>query len=401
MDADESASDESASDGPAEQLELRSELRGYFENVLTPDVRDSLHGAHATAAARRSLWRQFGADGMLGIGWPTQLGGQNRTAMEQFIFFDEATRAGAPLPMETLTTVGPALLRDGSPELQQELLPRMAAGTAVFALGYSEPAAGSDLGMISTTARLEDDQWVIDGEKVWTTSAHEADYIWLACRTDPNSSKRDGLSIIIVPTASEGFSWSPVLTVDDGHTTTTSYADVRVPAGNLVGEQNNGWDVMFGQLAAETIGNLAVHATTFRLYDEVVAWSADNRRIDEAWVQLELAECKARLDALNLLRHKTIAGIEAGRFSATDASVAKVFGSETAVDVYQRLLGILGPVGRFRSGSVEAAQTGDVELAGRGGHLLTIRHGVNEIHRDFLAWGALQMNRRVDDRTPS
>lgn len=382
----------------AEQLELRAELRSYFATLLTPDVRDSLHGAHATAAARRSLWRQLGTDGMLGIGWPVELGGKNRTVTEQFIFFDEAIRAGAPLPMDTLTTVGSALLRQGAPALQQELLPRIAAGTAIFAIGYSEPDAGSDLSMIATTARLDGDHWVIDGEKVWTTGAHEADYIWLACRTDPGADKRSGLSIIIVPTDSDGFSWSPVLTVDDGHTTTTTYTDVRVPASNLVGVENHGWEVIFGQLPAETIGNLALHATTFRLYEEVLAWCADNRRIDEPWVQLELGYCRAKLDALDLLRHKTVAGIEADQFSATDAAVAKVFGSETGIDVHQRLLDILGPVGRFRSGSVEAALTGDVELAGRGGHLRTIRHGVNEIHRDFLAWGALRMNRRTQER---
>lgn len=385
-----------------EQANLRAELRKYFAMLLTPEVAESLHGAHSTAAARRSLWRQLGTDGLLGLGWPEDLGGWDRPAADQFIFFDEAVRAGAPLPTAGLTTVASALLQHGTPELQSELLPRLAAGEAIFAIGYREEHAGSDLSNLATTAVKDGDHWIISGHKVWTTGAHEADYVLLACTTDPDADHFRGVSIIIVPTNAEGFSWSPILTIDDGHSTHTRYENVRVPLGNLVGPLHGGWDVMTGQAAAETLSTLALDATTFRLFDETVAWAVENRSIDEPWVQLELGHCCAQLDALHLLRWKVVHHIESGHFSSSAASVAKVLGAETATDVHERLLGIVGPVGRFRSGSaasgVEAGLTGDLEHAGRGGHLRSIRDGVNEAHRDVIAWHALGMNRRTELR---
>jgi len=386
----------------AEQTHLRTELRKYFATLLTPEVGESLHGAHSTAAARRSLWRQLGTDGLLGLGWSEDLGGWDRPASDQFIFFDEAVRAGAPLPIAGLTTVASALLQHGTPELQAELLPRLAAGEAIFALGYREPNAGSDLSTLATTAVQDGDHWIISGEKVWTTGAHEADYILLACTTDPDASHFRSVSLIIVPTDAEGFTWSPILTIDDGHSTHTRYEDVRVPAGNLVGPLHGGWAVMTGQAPAEALSTLALDATTFRLFDETVAWAEANRSIEEPWVQLELGHCCAQLDALQLLRWKVVQGIESGHFSSSAASVAKVLGAETAADVHERLLGIVGPVGRFRSGSaasgVESGLTGDLEHAGRGGHLRSIRDGVNEAHRDVIAWHSLGMNRRSPDR---
>jgi len=383
----------------SEQAHLRAELRKYFAKALTPEVADSLHGAHSTAAARRALWRQMGTDGLLGLGWAEELGGWDRTASEQFIFFDEAVRASAPLPVAGLTTVASALLQHGTPALQAELLPRLAAGEAIFAIGFREADAGSDLSGIATTAVQDGDHWIITGEKVWTTGAHEADYILLACTTDPMASNLRGLSVIIVPTNAEGFSWSPILTIDDGHSTHTRYDNVRVPVGNLIGDRDGGWTVMTGQAAAEALSTLALDATTFRLFEETVAWATENRSIDEPWVQLELGRCRAQLDALHLLRWKVVHGVESGHFSSSAASIAKVLGAETAIDVNERLLGIVGPVGRFRSGTVEALLTGDLEHAGRGGHLRSIRNGVNEAHRDLIAWHALGMNRRAVDRS--
>ena len=159
----------------------------------------------------------MGADGWLGIGWPKEYGGQGRPATDQFIFFDEVQRAGAPFPFVTLNTVGPTIMRFGSDEQKAFFLPGILAGEINFAIGYTEPEAGTDLASLRTRAVRDGDEWVINGNKVFTSGANQADYVWLACRTDPDAPKHKGISIILVPTASPGFKCTPIVTVGGEH----------------------------------------------------------------------------------------------------------------------------------------------------------------------------------------
>jgi alkylation response protein AidB-like acyl-CoA dehydrogenase len=223
-----------------EQQALRKELREYFEVLLTPEVRAELGEPGEGGPLFRDLVRRMGADGWLGIGWPKEFGGQGRPATDQFIFFDEVQRAGAPFPFVTLNTVGPTLMRFGSDEQKAIFLPGILAGEMNFAIGYTEPEAGTDLASLRTRAVLDGDEWVINGNKVFTSGANQADYIWLACRTDPDAPKHKGISMILVPTSSPGFTHTPIVTVGGNVTTATYYDDVRVPAANLVGAVNEG-----------------------------------------------------------------------------------------------------------------------------------------------------------------
>src|SRR5680860_314417 len=231
-----------------EQQALRKELREYFAALLTPDVRAQLGEPGENSELFRPLVRRMGSDGWLGVGWPKEYGGQGRPATDQFIFFDEVQRAGAPFPFVTLNNVGPTIMRYGTDEQKDFFLSGILAGEVNFAIGYTEPEAGTDLASLRTRAVLDGDEWVINGNKVFTSGANQADYIWLACRTDPEAPKHKGISIIVVPTSSPGFKWTPIVTVGSNVTTATYYDDVRVPKGNVIGEVNAGWRLITTQL---------------------------------------------------------------------------------------------------------------------------------------------------------
>ena len=221
-----------------EHLALRAELREYFDQLVTPERRAGLAsatGEFGEAGVYKEVIRQIGTDGWLGIGWPEEYGGQARSMIEQLIFTDAAAVAGVPIPYLTLNTVGPTIMRYGTDEQKEYFLPKILAGDLHFSIGYSEPGSGTDLASLRTRATREGDEWVINGQKMWTSLIQYADWIWLACRTDPDLPRHKGLSMILVPADAPGVSYTPVHTVAGVGTSATYYEDVRVPASNLVG----------------------------------------------------------------------------------------------------------------------------------------------------------------------
>jgi alkylation response protein AidB-like acyl-CoA dehydrogenase len=384
-----------------EQQALRKELREYFAQLLTPEVRGELGEPGEGSPRFRDVVQQMGADGWLGIGWPKEYGGQGRPATDQFIFFDEVQRAGAPFPFVTLNTVGPTIMRFGSEEQKAFFLPGILAGEINFAIGYTEPEAGTDLASLRTRAVLDGDEWMINGNKVFTSGANQADYVWLACRTDTDAPKHKGISIIMVPTASPGFKCTPIETVGGNVTTATYYDDVRVPRGNVVGDVNAGWQLITTQLNHERVGLAAMGGLAHRLWDEALAWcratesGQGGRMIDVPWVQMDLARSHARLEAMKLLNWRMAAALDAGALAPADSSAVKVLGTETLVDVYRTLLGILGAAGYLPPGSPGAVLHGDVERAGRAAQINTFGGGVNEVQREIIASAGLGMARRA------
>ena len=187
-----------------DQQRLRTELRAYYADLLTDEVRAGLSDGGEGGEHWRQVVRTIGKDGWLGIGWPTEYGGQGRPATDQFIFFDETRRAGAPFPFVTINTVGPTMMRFGTEEQKSFFLPKILAGELNFAIGYTEPEAGTDLASLRTRAVRDGDQYVINGAKIFTSGADQADYVWLAVRTDPEAPKHKGISIICVPTTGPG-----------------------------------------------------------------------------------------------------------------------------------------------------------------------------------------------------
>ncbi|MHB8340265.1 MAG: acyl-CoA dehydrogenase family protein [Mycobacteriales bacterium] len=383
---------------PAQQ-ELRAELRAYFAGLLTDEVRARLGEPGSGGPAHREVIRRLGADGWLGIGWPVEFGGQGRPATDQFIFFDEAQRAGAPLPLITLNTVGPTIMKFGSPSQQAELLPRILAGELTVAIGYTEAEAGTDLAALRTRAVRDGDSWVVNGAKLFTSGAHDADLIWLAVRTDPAAPKHRGISILLVPTSAEGFTVTPILTVGGIRTNATYYSDVRVPLDALVGQENGGWKMMTNQLNHERVALAALAGPAYRLWAEVRGWALgepgpDGGPIaDQPWVQISLARSFARLQATKLVNWRLVADTAAGQLAPAAASAAKVFGTETLIEIYRDLQNVLGVGGYLTAGSAGAALRGELERAVRAAQINTFGGGVNEVQREIVATVGLGMPR--------
>jgi hypothetical protein len=398
-------------DNAPDELALRRQLREYFSTLVPVDDPEVLGAPGDNAAGFRRVVRQLGADGWLGFGWPTEFGGQGRSAVEQYIVFDEIQRAGVPFPFVTINTVGPTIMRFGTDEQKAKYLPAILAGELNVAIGYTEPAAGTDLASLRTTAVLDGDEWVINGSKVFTSGANQADLIWLACRTEPDAAKHAGLSMIMVPTDSPGFRFTPIVTVGDIVTTATYYDDVHVPAANIVGERGGGWRMITTQLNHERVGLAALGGPAWRMWGEVRAWAGETTVNggggtafggdgtstvgDLPWVRADLADCYARLEAMKLLNWRLVQAIAEDRLLPADASTAKFYGTETHVYVYRKLLGILGASGWLRGDSPGAALQGRVERAGRSAQINTFGGGVNEIQREIVASTELKMARRA------
>ena len=377
----------------SEQLALRAELRAYFAELLTDDVRQALDAQTEGGEVFRSLVRRMGKDGWLGIGWPKEFGGQGRPTSDQFIFFTEVQRARAPFPFVTLNTVGPMIMRFGTEEQKSFFLSGILAGEINFAIGYTEPGAGTDLASLRTRAVLDGDEWTINGNKIFTSGADQADYIWLATRTDPDAPKHKGISIFLVPTSSPGFSCTPLVTVGGVATTASYYDNVRVPRTALVGELNEGWRLITGQLNHERVGLAAVSALSQRLWAETAEWVVEHDLADVGWVQVDLARTYALLEAQKLLNWRMTAKVADDTLGPADSSAVKVFGTEAAVEIYRRLLGVVGAGGYLSPGSPGAVLHGELERAGRQAQINTFGGGVNEVQREILAMAGLGMKR--------
>ncbi|MGW2269467.1 acyl-CoA dehydrogenase family protein [Streptomyces yangpuensis] len=373
------------------QLRLRAELRAYFKELLPDGVPDD-------PARQRTLLRRIGADGLLGLGWPVEYGGQGRGADEQFVFFDEAYRAGAPVSMVTLNTVGPTLMKYGTREQKDYFLPRILAGEIVFAIGYSEPEAGTDLASLRTRAVRDGADWLIDGQKIFTSNAQNADWIWLACRTDPRAPKHKGISIILVPTNGAGFSWTPIDTVGGLTTTATYYDSVRVPAGNLVGPEHGGWGLITNQLNHERVALAAIGMQAEDFYERVLRYArtpepaTGERPADLPWVRSRLAEAHARLAAVRLLNWRLVQGVGSGSLAPGDASGVKFLGTESTVEVYRMCQEVVGEEALVRGPAAFAG--GELERMNRAAQINTFGGGVSEVQREIVAMMRLGMKGR-------
>jgi len=379
-----------------EQRAFRDELRAYFAELIPPDVAEASRANGGGGPTYRRVLRQLGADGLLGIGWPVEYGGQGRGPIEQFIFSDEVQRAGFPLPFLTINTVGPTLMRHGTEAQRREFLPRILRGELNISIGYSEADAGTDLASLQTRAVRDGDEWVINGAKMWTSLATYADYVWLAARTDPNAREHAGISIFLVPTDVPGFKVTPVKTIGGANTNATFYEDVRVPADHLIGGENNGWGLITGQLNHERVSLMNVGPIA-RVAEEALAWAKqtrmpDGRRVvDRPFVRGNFARIHARLEVLRLMNWKVAWSLQHEQLAMADASAVKVFGSEFYVEAYRALMEIFGTLGTLEHGSPGAILQGRVEMAYRNCLILTFGGGTNEVQRDIIAMAGLGM----------
>jgi alkylation response protein AidB-like acyl-CoA dehydrogenase len=380
-----------------DQKRLRAELREYFRGCLTDEQRAEI-AADPFGPAYMAHCRRLGADGMLGVAWPEEYGGRGYGPMEQQIFANEIARAEVPYPLITLNSVAPTILQHGTDEQKDFFLPRILRGECHFAVGYSEPGAGTDLAALRTTAVRDGDHYVVNGQKIFTSGAHHADYVWLAARTDPQAKKHKGISMLIVDCADPGYSWTPIITMDGRHHTNSTYfQDVKVPANMLIGKEHRGWDLIVDQLNHERV-TLGPAGNIGHLYDKFEHWARTTAGpgggplIEEPAVRRAVGQVYAYLRVNEFLNWQVAANQDLGWLGAPDASATKIYGSERMQEVGR----IVGDV-LARFGDPGDPATADLierlDRLAKGALVLTFGGGVNEIQRELIAMIGLGLPR--------
>jgi alkylation response protein AidB-like acyl-CoA dehydrogenase len=377
-----------------EQEAFRDELRAYYDTLLDDATVEELSHGHGIGEGTKRVWKQMCSDGWAGVGWPKEWGGQGRKAIDQFVFFDESMRAGAPVPMLTLNTVGPTIMNYGTDWQKEFFIPKILAGDLHFCIGYSEPQAGTDLAALQCRAVRDGDEYVINGQKMWTSLAGGADYCWLAVRTDPDVKKHKGISVIILPMDTPGITIQPLHLMGEHDINATFFDDVRVPAKYLVGEENGGWGLITNQLNHERVtlcssGMPERHLTDVRRWAQDTVLPDGRRVIDQEWVRQNLARVHAKLDFLRLANWKVAWSSEQGALDPADASTVKVFGTEFYLEAYRLLMEVLGPRSYLKGDAPEAILRSRLEAGIRGTVILTFGGGTNELQRDLIAWFGL------------
>lgn len=384
-----------------QQKALQQEVREYMKTVMTPALLEEMKVGEFKEGGGPEFRKQYarmGADGWIGLSWSKELGGREMSHVEQYIFTDEVVRSGFAYPFLTTEAVTPVIAANANAEVREEVVGGVKQGKVVIAIGYSEPNAGTDLASLTTRADRDGDHWIINGQKMWTSLANFADYVWLAARTDQEVAKKHkGLTMFLVPTNIEGFSLTPVHTLGV-RTNATYYSDIRLPDKYRVGEVNAGWKLITGQLNIERL-SLFTHGQVDSLYQEVCQWAASTNTpkggkiIELPWVQHNLAKVKSGLEVVKLICWKQAWSMDQGPLNMADASVAKVYSSEFFVELYRMLLEVMGQAGTIAPHSPGAVLKGKLEFRWRVGAVLTFGGGANEVQRDIIAMAGLWMPR--------
>lgn len=380
-----------------EQRAFRDEVRTFIREKLPSEIRERLRAGHPPRKQDTVAWQRIlNERGWAAPHWPKRYGGADLGPMERLILLDETYRAPAPLPQVfNVGMLGPVLMKFGTPAQCDHFLPRLANLDIWFCQGFSEPGSGSDLASLRTAARREGDHYIVNGQKIWTTGGHDADFVWLACRTDPEAAKHKGISILIVDTTDPGYSWTPIILSDGAHhTNATYYNDVRVPAEMLVGEENAGWRLITTQLNHERV-MLGPAGKIAGLYDRVHAWASKPggngvTPIDHEDVRRALGEIKAIWRINELFNWQVAAAGET--VDIADAAATKVFSTERIQRIGRLAEEIVG-----KYGNPAEPETGELldwlDSQTKRNLVITFGGGVNEVMREQVAAAGLKVPR--------
>lgn len=380
------------------QRALRKEFRAYFTKLIKPEYREELRNAES-GELYKELIRQQGKDNMLAVGWPQEYGGRGLSESEQLIRYEESLLAGAPTPFVTLNTVGPAIMSRGTEEQKQRFLPGIASGDLHFCIGYTEPSAGTDLAALTTSAVKNGDHYLVNGNKIFTSGAEGADYVWLAVRTDPDVPKHKGISILVADTSDPGFSRGPINTVGSVHTNVTYYDNVKVPLDMIIGEENGGWRLITEQLNHERVGLAAWGIQGWKIFREAMDWarstkSADGHRvIDDPTAQRKLAEVYCHLEAMRVMNARMSWQLDQQSIDPVFPSAIKIYSTEILIEVCRLLMDVVGPHALIAGDAPGAILNGNLEHEYRRAMINTFGGGVTEVLRGLVATHGLQMPR--------
>ena len=379
---------------PQEVLDFRTTFGSYLDSVVTDELlrEVSTSGAETTGPLTKAFWRRLGEDGYFGLGWPEEYGGGGKSVLYLHAFNYVMMYRRLPVPIVTLNTVAPALMRVGSEVQKQEYLPRILRGEIEFAIGYSEPGAGTDLASLETRAVRDGDTYVVNGQKVFTSGAHHSDFVWLAARTDPEAPKHRGISLLIVPLDSEGVEVRAFPTMGGYRTNITFYDNVRVPLSALVGEENRGWTYITTQLDFERVAISPIPGIE-RVFDSVCGLFRENGHTAGDWTRAAFARWAADINALKVMDLKMASMIDNGEVPYYEASLLKVLSTEFQTRFYNEALQALGSSGLVKRGSPGEVLNGDIERSLKSSLVLLFGGGSNDVQRDIIATHGLGLAR--------
>jgi alkylation response protein AidB-like acyl-CoA dehydrogenase len=374
---------------------FRQEVRAFIDEHLSPEI---IHRAHATGTMHDwGFHRALCDKGYLAAGWPTEFGGLGRSAIDQCVLMQELYGSGAPIDgLNIAAMVGATLLVCGTDEQKATVLPRILAGEVMCCLGYSEPDAGSDVAAVATKATRDGDDWVIDGQKMFTTMAHEAHYVFLLARSNPDVPKHKGLTMFLIPMDTPGIEINAVETMGGERTNITFYSDVRVPDAARVGEVDAGWTVMHAALVYERVS--ANWGEPDRLVESAVTWArqADGdglRPFDDPAVRATLAKASTELEVGRLLLFRAAWLSSLGEMPQVEGSMAKLHITEAFVGASAALLAHLGSAGLLPGSEEGTVLDGLLEHAFRHSVVTTIYGGSSEVQREIVGGRGLGLPR--------
>ncbi|MGB9222432.1 acyl-CoA dehydrogenase family protein [Mycobacterium sp.] len=375
----------------AGQCAWLDEVREFLHENVTAALRAELaeHDLEFPGGEVARFRRKIGEKGWFGLNWPHEYGGLGLGAVHQHLLMSEFEYWGVPGPDLTVTSVAPMIMRHGTERNKTDWLPLIAKGEMICAVGYSEPEAGTDLASLRTSATRAGDEWVINGTKIWNSGAQRATHEWLCVRTDPDSARHRGISVIIVPVDSPGIEIRPLYAWSGYRTNEVYFRDVRVPVTNLVGEVNRGWMYITGALDLER-GALTNAGDLRRAVDDLREIARQPRRdgsvpADSAALRRRLSQAEADVEAATLMGYEAASILDSGVIPTVEVSVEKVFTSELRQRIADLALDLLGPDGLLAHRSENAPLAGKFERLYRAAPLMRFGGGTNEVLRDIIA----------------
>ena len=377
---------------PPEVEQFRKELRAWLAANLSQEVVAAGRGRDADTFETLRAWDATLADAGWGaVSWPQEYGGRGATVLEQLAYAEETTRARAPVPLNVIgmNNIAPAIMQYGTETQKRELLPRMVRADDIWCQGMSEPEAGSDLASLRTRAVADGDDYVVSGQKIWTSLGHRADWCQLYVRTDPAAPKHKGISCLIVDMTLPGIEVRPLVTLNGAADfAEVFFNDVLVPADALLGPLNGGWQVATTTLSHERAGAARLYAQLEVQLQDLVADLADvvdgTPVLEDTATLRRLGEVAVRIKYLEVLCQRSISATLHGGDALGSASLAKSVWAELGQELAALAFDVLGPLGGHRRWS-------EYRLTSRS---LTIAGGTTQINKSVTATRVLGLPRR-------
>ena len=377
------------------ELAFRDEINNFLheESDLMAEVRKETESLAGFGPYTWKFLREVGQKGWLTPSWPRKYGGLDGTHMMKYIASEKFSHAGAPYTLVGQSTAGPTILMFGNEEQKQTFMPPIARGEVEFALGYTEPEAGSDVAALELRAVRQGDHYILNGQKVFNSACHYAQYHWLAVRTDTEVPKHRGISLFIVDMDSPGITVRPLIGMSGLRTNEAYYDDVVVPAERLVGEENRAWRYIVTALSYERTWLVGITVYRFqRLLSYLKeTYHKGERLYDNPITRSQIAQIATEIEAVRLFGARNACILEKGEVPRYEAAMAKLFGSEVEVRLGQLWMKILGHLGHLEEGSDLVPLNGDIERW----YLDVVRQpvvrGSNEIMKNIIAQQYLQL----------